>query len=148
MTPRSTSRVQRCGEAQARTRLAHAHKFLEVAELIADADDADYASASAALAVLAGIAASDAACCQALGRRARGQDHREAMSLVERVQPEGRQAANALRRLLDMKDEAHYGFFDISGQHFRTALRQAQSLISFAETVTQRGAGATMQPGD
>jgi hypothetical protein len=140
--------VQRCGEAQARIRLAHARKFLEVAELIADADDVDYASASAALAVLAGIAASDAACCQALGRRPRGQGHREATSLVERVQPEGRQAAIALRRLLDMKDEAHYGFFDVSGQHLRTALRQAQALIGFAESVTQRGAGARGGAGD
>lgn len=142
MTPRSISRMQPCGEAEALVRLAHAHKFLEVADLIADADDADYASASAALAVLAGIAASDAACCRALGRRSRGQDHREAASLVARVQPDGRRAANSLRRLLDMKDEAHYGFFDVSGQHLQTALRQARALVRFAEVIAGRGSSA------
>ncbi|HET6449207.1 MAG TPA: hypothetical protein VFG31_08865 [Conexibacter sp.] len=52
----TTGRVERCSKAQARTRLAHARKFLDVAELISDTNDADYASASAALAVLAGIA--------------------------------------------------------------------------------------------
>lgn len=139
MAPRNAGRTQRCTEAQARVRLAHARKFLDVAELVAgDVNDVDYASASAALAVLAGIAASDAACCKALGRRPRGQDHREAATLVEGVEPDGRQAAAALRRLLNLKDEAHYGFFDVGGQHLRAALRQARVLVDFADTVVRR----------
>lgn len=45
----------------------HARRFLDVAELAAgEVDGQDYASAAAARAVLAGIAASDAACCRAL----------------------------------------------------------------------------------
>jgi len=131
------NRIESCSKTQARTRLEHARKFLDVAELIADTDDADYASASAALAVLAGIAATDAACCKALGHRSRDQDHRQAAALVERV-TDGRQAATTLRRLLSLKDEAHYGFFDVSGQHLRAALRQTQTLVAFADAVMQR----------
>lgn len=136
---RAAARTQQCSMAQARTRLEHARKFLDVAELVSDeAVDVEYASAAAALAVLAGIAASDAACCAALGRRSRGQDHRQATELVEQVAPGGDRAANALRRLLSVKDEAHYGFFDIGGRDLQGALRQAKTLVDFAIEVIQR----------
>lgn len=127
---------------EARTRLGHARRFLEVAEMTAgEAGDLEYASAAAALAVLAGIAASDAACCAALGRRSRGQDHQQATGLVEQVEPGGPEAAKALRRLLNLKDEAQYGFFDVGGQDLRAALRQARVLADFAaEAVGRRPA--------
>jgi len=124
---------------EARTRLGHARKFLEVAEMTAgEAGDVEYASAAAALAVLAGIAASDAACCAALGRRSRGQDHQQATGLVSQVEPEGRKETKALRRLLNLKDEAHYGFFDVGGQDLQAALRQARALVDFAAEVVGR----------
>jgi hypothetical protein len=135
MSPREP-RVQSCSRADATARLRHATRFLEVAELVVDeGDDLDYSSASAALAVLAGIAASDAACCAALGRRARGQDHGEATTLVGRVKPGGKRAATSLQRLLGLKDEAQYGFFDVGGQQLKSALRQASDLVEFAERV-------------
>jgi hypothetical protein len=138
VSPRQT-RVQACSKAEARTRLRHAVRFLEVAELVAgEGDDLDYSGASAALAVLAGIAASDAACCAALGRRARGQDHREAATLVGKVEPGGKKAATSLRRLLGLKDEAHYGFFDVGGQQLRLALRQAGDLVEFSQGILRR----------
>ena len=139
MANRGTARTQPCSVAQAKTRLEHARKFLEVASLTAgEAGDVEYSSAAAALAVLAGIAASDAACCAALGRRSRGQDHRQAAGLVEQVEPGGVQAAKALRRLLSLKDEAHYGLFDVSGQDLQAALRQAKALVEFAVRAIQR----------
>jgi hypothetical protein len=139
MSPRSSGRTQQCSEADAGIRVGHARKFLEVAELLAgEGQDIEYASPAAALAVLAGIAASDAACCKALGRRSRGQDHREAAVLVEQVMPGGKQAANSLRRLLNLKDEAHYGLFDVGGQDLKSALRQAKNLVEFAGEVLQR----------
>lgn len=60
-----------CGDAEAQQRMARAREFLEVAGLaMSEQDPADdsyvYSSAAASLAVLAGIAASDAACCKAL----------------------------------------------------------------------------------
>ena len=136
---RTSGRTQACSKEQARNRLSHARKFLEVAEMTAgEAGDVEYASAAAALAVLAGIAASDAACCAALGRRARGQDHQQATRLLEQVEPDGSRAAKALRRLLSLKDEAHYGMFDVGGQDLQAALRQASTLVDFAAVIVRR----------
>ena len=139
MSPRRSGRTQECSEADAATRLRHAHKFIEVAELVAgEGDEIEYASQAAALAVLAGIAASDAACCKALGRRSRGQDHRAAIALAEQVSPGGRRAAQSLNRLLNLKDEAHYGLFDVGGGDLRSAMRQANELVAFAEETLLR----------
>lgn len=131
-------RTQICSADQARTRLKHARKFLELAELTGEGGEAAYNSAGAALAVLSGIAAADAACCAALGRRSRGQDHLQAVGLVEQIAPDGPQAANGLRRLLSIKDEAHYGLVDVSGQHLRSALNQAEALVDFAARTVER----------
>jgi hypothetical protein len=139
MSPRPAGRTQTCSDADAATRLRHARKFFEVAELVAgEGDEVDYASQAAALAVLAGIAASDAACCKSLGRRSRGQDHRAAIALVEGVAPGGKRAAQSLNRLLSLKDEAQYGLFDVGGQDLKAALRQAGELIGFAEQTLRR----------
>ena len=135
----SGGRTQECSERDARARLNHARKFLEVAELVAgEGDDTEYSSVAASLAVLAGIAASDGACCKALGRRSRGQDHRQAVDLIEQVEPGGRDAGTTLRRLVALKDEAHYGLFDISGNDLRALLRQAKTLVDFAAEVVVR----------
>ena len=139
MTPSTALRTQVCSEAQARTRLDHARKFMEVASLVSnEPGDLEYASVAAALAVLAGIAAADAACCKALGRRSRGQDHRHAVDLLEQVEPNGRTAAATLRRLLSLKDQAHYGLADLGGQHLQAALRQARALLAFASETALR----------
>lgn len=137
MTSR-TGRTQTCGAVQARTRLAHARKFLEVAQLVASEDYEESLSVSAALAVLAGIAASDASCCKALGRRARGDDHRDAASLLAEVHPGGDRAAKALIALIDLKDTAHYGLIHITRRQLTVALRRAASLVDFAEDVLRR----------
>jgi hypothetical protein len=65
-------------------------------------------------AALAGVAAADAACCRALGERSRGDDHRHALALVGQVSPGGPDAANALVRLLAVKNDAEYGLTSIS----------------------------------
>jgi hypothetical protein len=128
-------RTQRCGRSEARIRLDQARKFLEVAELVsAEREIPASLSVSASLAVLSGIAASDAACCAALGRRSRGQDHRQAIPLVEQVAG-SRTASADLLRLLDLKDTAHYGVIYVSSQKLAGALRQAGRLVEFAERV-------------
>ncbi|MDQ2744659.1 MAG: hypothetical protein M3Z66_20520 [Chloroflexota bacterium] len=125
--PKPTGRTQPCSRADARTRLDHARKFLDVGQLVADPDqELEYTSAAA-----------DAACCHALGRRSRGPDHHDAVDLVGQVTPGGTEAARALRRVLDLKDQAHYGLFDVSGTDLRAATRQAEALVSFAGTVVQ-----------
>jgi hypothetical protein len=139
MSPRGAVRTGACSDEEAASRLRTARKFVEVAELVADeGDDIEYSSQAASLAVLAGIAASDAACCKALGHRARGQDHREAATLIARIDPDGKRIATSLRRLLSLKDEAHYGLYEIGSKDLRVALRQARSLLDFAGEIVER----------
>lgn len=78
MSPRRSGRTQQCGVTEARAKLQRAERFLEAAQFISDEPDpdADFVSAAAALTVLAGISASDAACCRApLSSRVRGEAH-------------------------------------------------------------------------
>jgi hypothetical protein len=121
-------------------RLEQARKFYEVAELVEGDADAVPSSSSvaAALAVLAGIAAADAACCAALGRRSRAQAHKAASDLVRQVEPDGQEAAKNLDRLLDLKDSAHYGVINVSGANLKTALRTAEAIVKFAGKVVER----------
>lgn len=138
MTPRQPRRTQRCGREEARARLRDARAHLQVAELANPTSPPEEIKAAISSAVLAGIAAADAACCQALGERARGQDHRETTSLVEQVAPNGPTAAKALERLLSLKHESQYGFTDLGGQRLLASLRQARALTAFAESVLER----------
>jgi hypothetical protein len=133
-------RTQACGAAEARSRLRQARRFFEVAELVGDesAPDPDFASAAAALTVLAGIAAADAACCKALGKRSRSDNHHDAEALLRQITPGGREAASALRKLISQKDDAHYGFYDVSASTLKTLHRQARQLITFAEDILTR----------
>lgn len=126
-------RTEACSSAQGRVRLASAERFLEVAKLVEGEDDDDaLRSVAASLAVLAGIAASDAACCVALSRRSRGASHHEAETLLGDIADGGGEAATSLRRLLDLKDKAQYGFIHASRSDLKTALRQAEKLVEFA----------------
>lgn len=137
---RHSTRTQRCSVREARTRRSHARKFLEVAELASSeqAHDPEYASVAASLAVLAGIAASDAACCKALGERSRSPDHHDAESLLRGISRGGAAATRNLHSLIDLKDAAHYGMFDVSATDLRRALRRARSLLEFADEVLSR----------
>ncbi|TDO49398.1 hypothetical protein EV643_106370 [Kribbella sp. VKM Ac-2527] len=140
MTPKPSGRTQECGREQARVRLTQAQSFLEVAELVIDEEgDLETAGVAAALAVLAGIAAADAACCFALGRRSRAQDHRQAVQLVAEVGSEGKKLSNALGRLLDVKDGAHYGVVFVGAQTAKGAIRHAKVLVDGAAVLLRTG---------
>jgi hypothetical protein len=132
-------RTQPCDRTQARTRLENAQKSLEVAELAAGEEEIPASrSVAAALAVLSGIAAADSACCAALGRRSRGEDHREAAALLRQIVPGGDRAAKALIELLNLKDTAQYGLIPITRRELTTALRRAKRLLDFADEVLHR----------
>lgn len=138
MTKRS-GRTQPCDRAHARTRLENAQKSLEVAELAAgEAEIPASRSVAAALAVLSGIASADAACCAALGRRSRGEDHREAAALLREIVPAGDRAARALIDLLNLKDTAQYGLIPITQRQLTAALRRAKTLLDFAHETLRR----------
>jgi hypothetical protein len=119
-----------------------ARQLLEVAELVAEERDDEaalvYSSASASLAVLAGIAASDAASCAALQKRSRSQNHRDAATLLEQIEPDGKKAAGQLRDLLNLKDTAQYGFLSVADKELAAAIRRATLLTDFAERIVQR----------
>lgn len=138
----SSNRVRPCDANQARQRMARAREFLEVAELVVDEKDQDasfvYASSAAALAVLAGIAASDAACCKALQERSRSESHRDAERLLALITPGGKKAAGDLRELLNLKDKAQYGFLAMSVPEVRKVMRRASQLVEFAAEVLRR----------
>lgn len=140
MTPRREDRSQPGGRPEAAARLTQARKFLEVAKLVqeAEGDLPSSASVAASLAVLAGIAASDAACFAALGRRSRGQSHHSAEMLLQQIVPEGTKAAQALSRLIDLKDAAHYGLINLTPPKLKNALRDATQLIDFAAQLLDR----------
>lgn len=138
MRHRRAGKTQACGLAEARARLSRAKRFLESADLVKNEPDPDFISVAGALAVLAGIAASDAACCKALGLRSRGQNQHDAEQLLEQITPGGREAAKVLRRLINLKDEAHYGFYNINQQSLKSSINRAQKVIDFAEDVLRR----------
>jgi hypothetical protein len=133
-----TSRTQRCGRPEARTRLEQAEAFVLAAELVLD-DTTALANpgVAAALAILAGIAASDAACCARLRRRPRGQAHEEAVALLETVEPGGTEMAKDLKRLLQKKDTASYGVSFFSLREARDLVGWAKRLIGRARTAVE-----------
>lgn len=135
-----SGRIQSCGPVDARKLLAKARAFLEVAELCSSETDQDLEMGNVAgsLAVLAGIAASDAACCQALGQRSRSATHSNAATLLEQIGYDGKSAAVNLRRLLAVKDGAQYGIITLSAAKLKGAIRQARSMVEFAEDTTRR----------
>lgn len=131
-------RTQPCDRAHARIRLDNAEKSLEVAELAAAEREIPASrSVAAALAVLSGIASADAACCTALARRSRGDDHRQAAALLREI-VDGEAAAKALVDLINLKDTAQYGLIPITARELTTAVRRARTLLEFARNVLAR----------
>jgi hypothetical protein len=57
---------------------------------------------------------------------------------LEQITPEGRKAAPALVRLLGIKDKANYGIASVTGRELAAVLRQASTLVEFADAVVRR----------
>jgi hypothetical protein len=138
MSPSPRGRVQACGNDDARARLAHARAFADTAEVVLDIEDDASLNVASSLAILAGIAASDAACCATLGKRPRGQDHRDAITLLTSVAGRGPEMGKDLARLLDLKDNAHYGVLYVSETKARQAVRWARRMVTAAEACVLR----------
>lgn len=133
------SRTASCTVADARSRVRTAQAYLEVAGLVLDERERnEYLNVTAGLAVLAGIAASDAICCARLRSVHRGEDHRGAADMLRRATPDGPDLARTLLRLLDLKDEAHYGLMFVAPRKARDAHRWAQRLVERAVAEVQQ----------
>lgn len=98
----------------------------------------EYLTVAAGLAVLAGVAASDSVCARRLGSIHRGDDHRSAATMLEKATPDGPKLAATLRRLIDIKDEAHYGVKVVSAGKARDAVRWAGQLVGRAREELER----------
>jgi hypothetical protein len=122
--------------ADVRARAEGARKFDDVARLV-DGEDGEYRKVSVALAVLAGIAAGDAICGHDLGECARGQDHRQAVTLLRTVRGT-EDAGAALGRLLDLKDAAHYGPDVTSASAVTGALAASSTMLARMAAVLGR----------
>jgi hypothetical protein len=135
VSPRQRGRTQTCGKIEARTRLAHARAFADTAALVLGMDDEGTENVAASLAVLAGIAASDAACCAVLGHRPRGQDHREAVMLLSGIAGVGAEMGKDLARLLDVKYNSQYGILFVSPKGATQSVKWGHRMLAAAETV-------------
>ena len=132
-------RTRAATPADAKVLVARATALLTAAELLLeDREDPAAQSASAAVSVIAGIAASDALCALALGERSRGQDHRAAVGLLAAVVGTDSPLLPMLSRLLDVKDQAHYGTRFIRHEDAMRALRQATALTDAAHEAARR----------
>ena len=135
----NTRRTRPATVDNARVRLRAGQAYLQVAELVLEEPDrTEMPGVSAGLAVLAGIAASDAICASRLGQIHRGQDHRAAAALLELATPDGKKLAATFVRLIDLKDQAHYGVLTLPLQQARSALKWAQLLIDRAQHELER----------
>ena len=133
------SRVRSASVADARVRVASAQAYLEVADLeLGERDRVEMPGVAAGLAVLAGIAASDAICATRLGRIHRGENHRDAAELLRGETPDGSKLAATFQRLIDLKDEAHYGLTIVSAQRARNAVWWAAQLVARAAEELER----------
>lgn len=132
-------RTAACGKQEARVRLATSRAYLEVATtVLAEQSRDEFLNVAAGLAVLAGIAASDAICCARLRSRHRGDDHRRAADLLKTAVPDGAKLSASFTRLLDVKDEAHYGVIVVSSRKARDAVGWAGSLVARAADEVER----------
>jgi hypothetical protein len=132
---KSGPRTRPCPASVHSGRLAKALQFWEAAEtldIVADEDD-DLADAFITLCIHAGIAAADVLCCSRLGEYAQGQDHNEAVTLLQSVD---KSAAKSLSALLDMKTRSGYSAIKSSTADRRRAKRSADALIQAAKQAT------------
>lgn len=128
------TRLRRCDAKTATGRLRKAVQFLEAAETIRDFadDEAEIGDAFVTLCVHAGIAASDAICCEALGHYVQGDDHNQSIAELSKVRPGGNALGNDLRALLQMKSRAEYGALPVSSEQRKRAWRRAANLVESA----------------
>jgi hypothetical protein len=132
-------RTARCGKSEAKSRLAVAQAYLEAAHMIFKEQDRDaHLSVATGNAVLAGIAASDSICCTRLSKMHRGPDHTGAADLLVTAVSDGKRLSQMLVRLLDLKDEAHYGVAMSSSRRARDSVKWATILITRAREELER----------
>jgi hypothetical protein len=70
-------------------------------------------------------------------QRARGDDHRQAVRLVDTVHPHGAEMAKDLARLLDRKDQAQYGLHMVGDGDAKKMVGWARRLVAHARAIVE-----------
>ena len=128
---RRTGNVIDCSIGEAKARRDQARAYMDVAEMVL-ADSASRYEAQVA-AALAAIAAADAVCGLKLHRYSRGQDHAQAVALLETVDVDDPSLPVKLRRILASKDSVHYSPHLVSESAAGGLVRQARALVVAAD---------------
>ena len=119
-------------------RASQAHSFLEAARLTvqfaAELGEDAAANVAASNAVLAGIAAADAICGKALGVRSSSTNHSDAVALIRRAHG-GEAAANHLKALVALKNNAAYEPRMVTSAKSAEAIQHAERLVVAMETM-------------
>lgn len=130
----SSQRTRTMDSSEIALRAQHARDYLEAAT-DTRALHPDRTNVIASNAVLAGIAASDAICGRVLGRRAVGENHKEAATLLGTATTRGPELAKDLRRLLDLKTTSQYSALTLGGTNAEKAVGWAERLVDAMERI-------------
>lgn len=114
---------------------AYAAKSQEFAEAAASDLDAGRNIAATSLAIHAAINAADAVCGARLGKRSGGDDHDQALSLLQVAGTDGAEVERHLRRLLPLKTKAEYDPDDIAASVAKRAVERALQCAAIARRV-------------
>ena len=124
------TRKRGCSAATRRGRLDKAVQFADAAELIETmVDEDEQIDAYVTLCVHAGIAAADVLCCARLGKHAEGDNHTEAVALLQKVD---KSLAGDLSTLLGMKTFAGYSAQRSTASSRKRAGRAMRRLVDAA----------------
>jgi hypothetical protein len=126
--------TRNCSAAIRRGRLRKANGFFQAAQDVSALDDSGEAhDAVVTLYVHAGIAAADVICCARLGKHSAGDNHAEAIALLETV---SRPSSRYLATLLALKTKAGYSHQPASEADVKKAERAASRLVESAREAT------------
>lgn len=120
-------------------RMLKAEGFLQAAADIDLLDEAgELRDAVVTLHVHAGIAAADVISCVRLGEHSTGENHADAVAVLQRANPS---SAKHLRTLLGVKTKAGYSHASASAVEAKKAARAANQLVEDARRVAASTAG-------
>ena len=126
--------TNRCGRAEALSRLEQAYAHALYAEMDPFSEDGATRSVTVSNAVLAGIAASDTICCLTLGERSSSDNHEDAVRLIGSVSGIGRDAASYLVVLLGAKNKAQHLSIHPNIAETKRSMRAMRALIEMASS--------------
>jgi hypothetical protein len=126
------TRTRPVGATQAQAYVAKAEEYLAAAT---ESLEAQRPIAATSLAIHSAINAADAITGARLGTRAAGQDHDEALRLLDQAGADGAEVARHLARFLPLKTKAEYDPDEIPHSAAEKAVERAHNCMAVARRV-------------